>query len=242
MERPLREQLTHLRRLQLIDEQILDIEAHLEVVPEGIARAKGELDHLQRALDEARGEHRRLEDLLGDRRREIDLETIRLRNTRKKESAIQNQREMEAYVREISAGEQALRDLEAQAALLEQQVKLADTAARDREATYAAKRKEVDHAVAAHDEETREQRLRLEALIDEQEEVLELLTKPLRTSYERILEKSSNGLAMAYTDGGVCSACHMRVPLETYNKVQRAEAMFQCPACRRILLPEVKPA
>jgi predicted nucleic acid-binding Zn-ribbon protein len=48
---------------------------------------------------------------------------------------------------------------------------------------------------------------------------------------------SKRGNAVAEITSGVCRGCHISLPPQLYNQILRAERVFQCPNCQRILMP-----
>lgn len=56
----------------------------------------------------------------------------------------------------------------------------------------------------------------------------------LMVQYERI-KKRNNGIGVTFVWKAVCNGCHMNIPPQLYNEVQRSEELFSCPNCNRIL-------
>lgn len=56
----------------------------------------------------------------------------------------------------------------------------------------------------------------------------------LLKKYEVIKERR-NGLAVVSVWNGTCKGCHMNIPPQMYNELQRSEDLMLCPNCNRIL-------
>jgi len=56
----------------------------------------------------------------------------------------------------------------------------------------------------------------------------------LRVKYEQIFERRG-GSAVVVVRQGVCTGCHMGVPPQMYNELQKFRDIRQCPNCHRIL-------
>ena len=52
--------------------------------------------------------------------------------------------------------------------------------------------------------------------------------------YEQIFERRG-GSAVVVGRQGVCTGCHMNVPPQMYNELQKFRDIRQCPNCHRIL-------
>ena len=56
----------------------------------------------------------------------------------------------------------------------------------------------------------------------------------LRRRYEMIFSRRG-GVAVVAVRGGTCQGCHMHVPPQLYNQLQRNEQLILCPNCQRML-------
>ncbi len=50
-----------------------------------------------------------------------------------------------------------------------------------------------------------------------------------------IIKNIRNGLAVVSVRNGVCGGCHMNIPPQMYNELQRSEDLMSCPNCNRII-------
>lgn len=60
------------------------------------------------------------------------------------------------------------------------------------------------------------------------------IDKDLLKKYEIIKEKR-NDLAVVSVWNGVCGGCHMNIPPQMYNELQKFEELILCPTCNRII-------
>jgi predicted nucleic acid-binding Zn-ribbon protein len=60
-----------------------------------------------------------------------------------------------------------------------------------------------------------------------------------------IVSKNRDGQAMAPVSGGLCQVCHLSVPPQLFNDLQRNDRLLSCPNCARIIYwpdhPDLKP-
>ena len=56
----------------------------------------------------------------------------------------------------------------------------------------------------------------------------------LRRRYEMIFSRRG-GVAVVAVRGGTCQGCHMHVPPQLFNQIQRNEQLILCPNCQRML-------
>jgi predicted nucleic acid-binding Zn-ribbon protein len=65
-------------------------------------------------------------------------------------------------------------------------------------------------------------------------ELVEAVDGDLRRRYEMIFSRRG-GVAVVPVRGGTCQGCHMHVPPQLYNLIQRNEQVILCPNCQRML-------
>jgi predicted nucleic acid-binding Zn-ribbon protein len=66
------------------------------------------------------------------------------------------------------------------------------------------------------------------------DELLRSVDESLHRRYELIFSRR-DGLAVVEVSAGTCRGCHMNLPPQLYNQVQRNEQIHLCPSCQRIL-------
>jgi predicted nucleic acid-binding Zn-ribbon protein len=53
--------------------------------------------------------------------------------------------------------------------------------------------------------------------------------------YRRVKAKKSNGVAICSVSDSVCRGCHVNIPPQMYNELQRVDRLKNCPNCERII-------
>lgn len=152
----------------------------------------------------------------------------------------QNQKEYETAMREIDALQKQIAALETQiveklAATEEVETELAGRA--DEINTLDAKRSE---ALAAFDAEISSARTSLEAENGKRDAVFQTLPAQLASVYDRMAQRSRDGIAVAEVVNGSCSACFMSLRPQMQVEVKRGDQIILCESCSRILYMPVK--
>ena len=60
--------------------------------------------------------------------------------------------------------------------------------------------------------------------------------------YRHVRAAKAGGVAIAPVHNAVCKGCHMNIPPQVYNDLQRFEALTVCPKCQRIIYWEMDPS
>jgi predicted nucleic acid-binding Zn-ribbon protein len=53
--------------------------------------------------------------------------------------------------------------------------------------------------------------------------------------YRRVKAKKTNGIAICPVFASVCGGCHVNIPPQMYNELQRVDRLKNCPNCERII-------
>jgi len=148
---------------------------------------------------------------------------------------VRTEKELQAVRREIELGKEAAQRLEGELlAAMEEH----ETTVHDLEAAEAALA-EVESPASLEISEKRERQSRLRLDVDEdrvaRERLAAKLNGSLRTKYEQIFARRG-GVAVVAVRNGTCQGCHMHVPPQLYNEIQKTrEVVRQCPNCHRML-------
>lgn len=64
--------------------------------------------------------------------------------------------------------------------------------------------------------------------------LIQTMDPQLLTKYEQIKARSG-GIAVALVNDATCSECHLGIPPQMYNELQRQDSLKFCPNCQRII-------
>ena len=78
-------------------------------------------------------------------------------------------------------------------------------------------------------------RQRLEGLTAEASALSGQIPAEALALYRRVKSKKANGVAICSVSASVCSGCHVNIPPQMYNELQRVDRLKICPNCERII-------
>jgi predicted nucleic acid-binding Zn-ribbon protein len=147
----------------------------------------------------------------------------------------QNQKEYETAMRETDALQKQITAFETQViekltAIEEVEKELTDRA--DEINTLDSKR---DAAIAEFDSQLKKDRAELAEAETLREGVFVTLPSNLAAVYNRLAQRSRDGIAVAEVVNGSCSACFMALRPQMLMEVRRGEQIVTCESCTRIL-------
>ncbi len=233
-----REQLSHLIRIQELAIAIQEARAVVEDSPARVEEIEGRFRERNVEYVALKERHDALD---ADRKaRTLELETLEVDKKKFMDALMQvkNQREYAAVLKEIDTvkariGEHddaILKAMEETEKLAVDLAKFAEHIEKER-AQVASEVAEVEAAVARAKEtieRSEEERGRLEAD----------LPRPLVSSLRRI-EEGRRGIFLAKVEGAMCTACHVRVRPQVFNEIRQASKLHTCGSCKRFLVAEL---
>jgi len=187
--------------------------------------------------DEVAGEKQRLEELIkSHREKEEGLRkgVDHLKKTRERLLEVKTNKEYQAMLKEIDGIVKKNSEIEDAIILALEEIDAARNRLQVRErefetfrSSYEKEKKELEGEVGLMDSE-------MSRLADEQRGLRVRINAEILRKYDRI-KSHSNGRAVVPVWKGVCEACHMNIPPQMYNELQRSEDIMQCPFCSRII-------
>jgi len=147
----------------------------------------------------------------------------------------QNQKEYETAMRETDA-------LQKQIAAFETQVVEAVEAVEAVEKELAERAEEIDsldakrnEALAAFDAQLANDKAEFESETQHRQQAFSTLPARLASVYDRLAQRSRDGIAVAEVVNGSCSACFMSLRPQMQVNVKKGDEIITCESCTRIL-------
>ena len=228
-------ELEQLIALQNVDTGIRRLQSELESIPRRRAEIESEFDQrafefksLQQTGETARETRAGLD-------RDLAEQRVRMEKAERDLMASNNAKVYEAAIRERDAAKKHISELETK--VLEQ-MEAAETAEKqlaEREPEFARLRAEHEERLRAFEEQTRSWGEELESRRRERERMFTSLPPGIKATYQRIVARIRDGVAMAEARGGACSACRMAIRPQVMSEIRRGEEIILCDNCNRIL-------
>jgi predicted nucleic acid-binding Zn-ribbon protein len=228
-------ELEQLIALQNVDTGIRRLKSELESIPQRRAEIESEFDQRAfefKALEQAGGSARESRAQLD---RELAEQRLRMEKAERDLMSSTNAKVYEAALRERDAAKKHISELETK--VLEQ-MEAAETAEKtlaEREPEFARMRAEHEERLRAFEEQTRAWSEELEARRRERERMFASLPAGVKSTYQRIVSRIRDGVAVAEARNGSCSACFMALRPQVMSEIRRGDEIIICDNCNRIL-------
>jgi predicted nucleic acid-binding Zn-ribbon protein len=239
--------LQRLIDLQRLEATIADSRLRIASHPQRLADADARLAAANDALEQVR---LRLKDNQDARRaleKDVALYQGRLAKFKDQQAAVKTNREYQALGHEIETAQHDLNAVEER--VLERMLE-ADAIAADvkaAEATFAARKKEIDAERKAMAEELTADERTLGDATEARAALVKELEPRLLAVFEQVARVRKGIAVTTATRDGLCSVCHVRLRPQVFQQVRQNDSIVQCDSCQRILYyvpppPPVEPA
>ncbi len=228
------EQLRLLVRLQAVDKVLFELEEERKAIPARLAELSLEAERLESELSQAKAE---LEEVTR-RRRELEEanETIRtrLRRAENRLMSAKSQREYRAAKAEIEEGKDALKSNDdTLLELMEHQEELQTQTSSLQEQHQTVSQQASEERQRLTNRSTEVER-EIQRLTRKREKLCREVDRRLLQQYDFIRQRRQ-GVAVAPVIGGTCQICHMQLPPQQFNELQRLDKIMNCSSCGRLI-------
>ena len=235
------EELKKLKDLQLVDSEIFDLEEELDNLPEQNEKLTSQIEDMEGKLEELRNairiqmeEKQKREEIL--KKGEDKLKNI----TGKQQSAIRNKEEYNALLREIDNIKRFNRDISDEVAEIDKEIGFKNTELELIENESLEKIRDFKNTITNNEKRMTDLEKEVDKKYKDREKIAEKIRPVVARKYQRILDSSPNGRAIALAEDRVCLGCNMTLPPELFNLVLRSKRIEVCPNCQCILVPSEK--
>ncbi|HNY51412.1 MAG TPA: C4-type zinc ribbon domain-containing protein [Smithella sp.] len=230
----MKDKLLLLIKIQECDSQLVKLSAKKKTLPEDIEKLNRAFSSFEEEIktnkikyDELKARHTESENKI----KRINEGVVK---TKERMLEVKNNKEYQAMLKEIETAEKSRGEVEtAIISILDEMDKLSalvkkdDDILKEKRAKYEQEKKTIEDELNAVDSDTagwEEKRKELQAHIP----------ADLMMKYEKV-RKRNRGIGVTSVWKSVCNGCHMNIPPQLYNEVQRSEELFSCPNCNRII-------
>ncbi len=234
------EQIRRLVYLQQIDNDIQQVKVQAEETPRRLAGIDLELQAARQTYETFLNKLEEVKKQRRDLEKEVEQYDQKIKKSRTKLMEVKNNKEYKAMLTEIddldkskASQEDALLELMEQMEALTLQVReqkkvldLKIVAGKTQKEEWEKAGEGYARELARFEEDRQKAAARVE---DSHLKQYEFLRERLR------------GLALAEVRNAACMSCHMHIPHQLYNEIQRCDRIINCPNCLRILFYSGKP-
>ena len=147
----------------------------------------------------------------------------------------QNSKEYETAMRETDALQKAIATFETQIVETMEAVEAVEKEIEERSEEIATLDSKLETALKEHDNKIKSATSEHSKLAKQRETVFVTLPAQLASIYNRMAQRSRDGIAVAEVINGSCSACYMSLRPQILLEVKRGDQIITCESCTRIM-------
>ena len=227
-------QIEQLVVLQQVDDQILILEEELKQAPLELDSLRGKLDGYldrQNQIKEKR-------DILLDQQKklnsEIDEDAGKIKKSKNKLMLVGNTKEYHAMMREMDSLEKLNRMRDDEQLAVKEELERQNEAMTDLDQEMGGVKEAYAAQKESLDERLEEARKKLEGLDKKRKKACKVVPPPILGRYEFIRSRMENPVIVPVTEG-ICGGCHIMIPPQNYNDLQKGQQILSCPNCQRLI-------
>jgi len=230
-----RAQMETLLHLQQIEIQKTGAQKSLDAVAEKIADLDKELNAFSKSIEQERQTLAALQARYNDSEEQIRVNTVLIEKTEEKRRAVKTNREYQSLLKE----EEQLRARKSQIEdeMIECMTEMESLSQRinAREEEHRQLEDQVTSDKQTVTQNASESETRFSDLSREVKAVEADLAPELLKAYIKVKRMCPDSKALAPVRNSICMGCHMNIPPQMYNELQRYDSLKLCPFCNRIL-------
>ena len=230
----MREQIDLLVKIQEKDQTLNQLRRQMQEGPQRIKESERALEGIEQDLEAYRRQIQESQTLQRQYEAEVEDAVERVRKSKARLLTIKNNKEYHAVLKEIE-------DTERKNAEKEDEILGCMEEIEGLKRTLQDKEKDLSAMKARFDKETKTIEAQMgqaqEQLFEDEKkrgEMAETVDPKILARYEQ-LRAGSRHLVVVLVENATCSGCHVSIPPQMYNELQRRDSLKFCPNCQRII-------
>ncbi|MBN2572319.1 MAG: hypothetical protein JXA68_09345 [Ignavibacteriales bacterium] len=233
----MKERLTYLYELQLIDNQLDELEQLRGDLPAIVNELNSQLNGLMESIASKDHQKTEAQERRNSNETEIDTLSQDVKRFKSQLSKVRNNKEYDALTKQIDFAEDKIKalikenvDLENQAEILKNEVTELSPRVDELQVEIKDKESELKKIIQANERE--------EAIfLEKRKAVAERVKKNDLNTYTRI-RKACDGVAVAVVFRKACTGCNNVVPPQRQLEIKQNKKLYTCESCGRLLISE----
>jgi predicted nucleic acid-binding Zn-ribbon protein len=230
-----KQQIAALAELQQIELEMSEIREKLGSVNQRFEELDGKQLNLKQIIDQQESTIKEMNRQYRAYESDAQANLDRIRKSEAKLSSVKTNKEYQSSLKEIDDLKEKNSHLEDEMIAFLERLEEADETLKAKISAYSALKTEVQAQKEAIQLEAQEQSLQLEKLEAEWKVLSKVIDAELLVTFNRIKTNQTNKIGIVAVIDAVCQGCHMNIPPQLYNELQRGDKLQRCPICERII-------
>ncbi len=234
----MREQIEILVKLQAIDSDIHNINQRLDKVEDQKIRLDLELHGAKSSKDVLQAEMEALNKTYRSLEADTSVNLSKVAASKEKLTSVKTNKEYQSLLKEIDDMQAMNSKLEDQMLEILDQIEQFESQLKEKNCKLKSAEKQVAEDKAQIEKTAAADREKLAALQKDFNAVTDTVAPDTLKIFQSVRSRIGN-LTIAKVENAVCAGCHMNIPPQMYNELQRFEQLMYCPHCQRLVYSEL---
>jgi hypothetical protein len=235
MANDVRQQISMLVKLQDLELEIGRIQQALSQVNRRTAELDAQLEGFVSAVESGKIRIQELTKSIRALESDLQLNQGRIVKSHEKLRAVKTNKEYQSGLKEIEDLGAIGSKIEDEILAAMEQVEAATAALKEHQAQMDMQAGVIRAEKESVLQEAQQDGVRLERMEAEAAAVAGRIAAEVLLLYRRVKAKKANGIAICSVCASVCRGCHVNIPPQMYNELQRVDRLKNCPNCERII-------
>ena len=229
------EQITALVKLQRIEIEIRGIKAKLSTVDHRIEMLDTKLLDFKQTLEDQKSLIHELNQKYRTYESDVQMHLDRIRKSEAKLSAVKTNKEYQSSLKEIDDLKDMSSKKEDDMIEFLDRIEEAENVLQAKMAEFSKLEVQIKTEKEIIQKDAQEGRKRLGNLGADREAVSGGIDAKMLATFNQIKANQTNKIGIVAVKDAVCQGCHMNIPPQMYNDLQRGDSLKRCPICERII-------
>ena len=229
------EQITALVKLQRIEIEIRGIKAKLSTVDHRIEILDNQLLDFKQTLEDQKSLIHELNQKYRTYESDVQMHLDRIRKSEAKLSVVKTNKEYQSSLKEIDDLKDMSSKKEDDMIEFLDRIEEAENVHKAKMAEFSKLEVQIKTEKEIIQKDAQEGRQRLGNLGADRETVSGGIDAKMLATFNRIKANQTNKIGIVAVKDAVCQGCHMNIPPQMYNELQRGDSLKRCPICERII-------
>jgi hypothetical protein len=229
------EQITSLAKLQKIEIQISSIKTKLSTVDQRIEILDKRLLEFKQTIEEQKTLINELNHKYRTYESDLQMHFDRIKKSETKLSSVKTNKEYQSSLKEIDDLKDISSKIEDDMIEFLDRIEEAENVLKSKTTGFSEFEAQLKTEKETIQREAEEGRHRLENLDAEWKTVSSAIDAEMLATFNRIKANQTNKIGIVAVKDAVCQGCHMNIPPQMYNELQRGDSLKRCPICERII-------
>lgn len=227
-------QIEQLVELQKVDSELLEIKKELELAPEEVRALEAEFAKVDASVQQVTEKTTFLKEQESRLSTEIEDDTLKVKKSKNKLMMVNNTKEYHAMMREMDNMEKMNRMREEERLALVEELSRQEEMMTELGAKSGEIKGQLEEKQSSLNVRVKEMEGHLAELMTQRRAAGKNVPGPVLSRYEFIRSRLAAPVIVP-VEAGICDGCHISIPPQSYNELQKGQQILSCPNCQRLI-------